>query len=244
MKTVLLILFTALGALRMPDQMLAQDTCYNPTTNTMRSFNCLRTTVGTAGVSVFVVGGYTDRDSLGGYFSWCDNCYGMSDNGVTQLRGSSWPNGWIWVVVPQQVTVTLGYGVGRSGKAITADTTKVASKQYVDSKIAAIPVAAGTNIGNSKSGTTVTLTSSTGTGSSFDVADNDNSATNEFQSISFSKSGNIVTGAISSGTGGQFSVADGDSSNTNEFQTLSGTGNTVNLSNGGGSYTIPAEAYS
>src|SRR5690606_6046114 len=41
-----------------------------------------------------------------------------------------------------------------------------------------------TNLGSSKSGVNVTVTSSTGTNTTFSVADNDNSASNELQSIS------------------------------------------------------------
>src|SRR5690606_9264382 len=42
-----------------------------------------------------------------------------------------------------------------------------------------------TNIGSSKVSNTVTLTSSTGTGTAFSVADDDNSSTNEIQGINY-----------------------------------------------------------
>src|SRR5690554_6806948 len=56
-----------------------------------------------------------------------------------------------------------------------------------------------TNLGSSKSGVNVTVTSSTGTNTTFSVADNDNSPTNEIQSLGLS--GTTLT--ISGGGGSQ-----------------------------------------
>ncbi len=74
-----------------------------------------------------------------------------------------------------------------------------------------------------------TIDISNGNSVSFDVADNDDDAGNELQTIN--KILNTVT--LSDG-GGSISVDDGDSDNTNELQVLTKVGNQVDLSNGGG----------
>ncbi len=75
-------------------------------------------------------------------------------------------------------------------------------------------------------GTNRTVNISNGTNVTFDVADNDNSATNEIQALTK--------------TGGQISLSNGggtvtlnDDSNTNEIQTLSKAGATISLTSGG-----------
>ncbi len=96
----------------------------------------------------------------------------------------------------------------------------------------------GTNTDNqdlssSSSGNNRTVDITGGTSTTFNVADNDNSSTNEIQTIA--KVGSTVT--LSNG-GGSFSVNDGDISSTNEIQSLSntaaGTNRTVNISGGTG----------
>ena len=94
------------------------------------------------------------------------------------------------------------------------------------------------NLGNSASGTDRTVTISSGTGTSFSVADNDNSATNELQNLGSSASGTNRTVTISDGTSTTFSVVDLDNSTSNELQSLSQSGTTVTLSNGGGSINV------
>lgn len=75
------------------------------------------------------------------------------------------------------------------------------------------------NLSKSKVGNNVTVNISSGTGTTFSVADADSSTTNEIQNLSKSKAGNNVTVNISSGTGTTFSVADGDSLTNNELNT-------------------------
>jgi hypothetical protein len=66
----------------------------------------------------------------------------------------------------------------------------------------------------------------------------DSSATNELQNLSLSSSGSNRNIGISNGNNIIVNVNDADSSATNELQTISKTGNTVSLSNGGGSVTV------
>ncbi|MDZ4846128.1 MAG: hypothetical protein SH857_11325, partial [Chitinophagales bacterium] len=70
--------------------------------------------------------------------------------------------------------------------------------------------------------------------------DADSSPTNEIQNLSSSVVGANVTVNISGGTGTSFSVNDADSDTANEIQALSLSGNTLSLSNGGGSVNLPA----
>ncbi len=86
------------------------------------------------------------------------------------------------------------------------------------------------DLGNTVSGTDVTVSITGGTSTTFSVADNDNSASNELQTLS--QSGTTVS--LSSG-GGSVTV---DPSVTNELQTISQSGTTVTLSNSGGSVTV------
>ena len=97
----------------------------------------------------------------------------------------------------------------------------------------------GTNTDNQDLSSSSSLNNRTinitgGTGTTFNVADNDNNVTNELQTIS--KAGSTVTLSIG---GGSFTdaVNDADANATNELQTISKVGSTVILSNGGGSFT-------
>jgi hypothetical protein len=96
----------------------------------------------------------------------------------------------------------------------------------------------GTNTDNqdlssSSSGNNRTIDITGGNSTTFNVADNDNNAANELQTIS--KAGATVT--LSNG-GGSFvdDDTDPDADPTNELQTISKVGSTVTLSNGGGSF--------
>jgi trimeric autotransporter adhesin len=87
----------------------------------------------------------------------------------------------------------------------------------------------------------LSITNSKGTiqisgGNSIKLADS--SATNEFQNLSVSSNGSNRNIGISNGNNIIVNVNDADSSVTNELQTISKTGNTVTLSNGGGSVTV------
>jgi hypothetical protein len=79
----------------------------------------------------------------------------------------------------------------------------------------------------SKTGSTISL--SQGGGS---IQDDDK------QTLSISGTSNIKTIAISNGNNVKFNNNDADSSSTNELQSLSKTGNTISLSNGGGSVVV------
>lgn len=105
---------------------------------------------------------------------------------------------------------------------------------YIATKADLAGAGGAQSLSSSKSGNTVTLGITGGTGTVFSVADADSSITNEIQTVS--KSGNIVT---LSNSGGAFSVADSDSSATNEIQNLSiGTRTSttvpINISSGTG----------
>ena len=92
------------------------------------------------------------------------------------------------------------------------------------------------NLGSSSSGNNRTVTISGGSPTTFNVADNDNNAGNELQTIS--KSGATVT---LSKSGGAFSINDGDSNPANELQNLSSTSSGTNRTiaiNGGTNATI------
>lgn len=109
------------------------------------------------------------------------------------------------------------------------------------------------NLGNTVTGENRTITITGGTSTTFSIADNDNSTTNEIQTLSLagnnlslSAGGGTVT--LPTGTtytaGAGISLAgnvitnSGDLSATNEIQTISKAGNTVTLSNSGGSFTV------
>jgi len=80
-------------------------------------------------------------------------------------------------------------------------------------------------------GTNRTINITNGTSVTLDVADNDNSSTNEIQTLS--KAGTVVS--LSNG-GGAITLNDDDA--TNEIQALAKTGATISLSNGGGSVVL------
>ncbi|MCB9232295.1 MAG: tail fiber domain-containing protein [Bacteroidia bacterium] len=111
--------------------------------------------------------------------------------------------------------------------------TDAANKAYVDAHTDADadPSNEIQNLSSTVSGTNRTINISGGTGTTISVADNDNSSTNELQTIS--KSGSTVT--LSNG-GGTFTddVNDADSDPSNELQNLSLSGNTLNISGGTG----------
>ncbi|GIL22817.1 MAG: hypothetical protein BroJett042_13300 [Bacteroidota bacterium] len=108
------------------------------------------------------------------------------------------------------------------------------------------------SLGNTAAGVNRTITITGGASTTFSVADNDNSVTNEIQTLSLSganltlsNGGGTVTlptgTTYTAGTGisiaGNVITNSGDLSATNEIQTISKAGNTVTLSNGGGSFT-------
>jgi len=99
------------------------------------------------------------------------------------------------------------------------------------------------NTGVSLNGTTLSVTDAGGS-KTVDLSslgnDADSSPTNEIQNLSSSVVGANVTVNISGGTGTSFSVNDADSDTANEIQALSLSGNTLSLSNGGGSVNLPA----
>jgi hypothetical protein len=86
------------------------------------------------------------------------------------------------------------------------------------------------SLGNSV-GTNRTINITNGTSVTLDVADNDNSSTNEIQTLS--KAGTVVS--LSNGGG---AITLNDDNATNEIQALTKTGATISLSNGGGSITL------
>jgi hypothetical protein len=94
------------------------------------------------------------------------------------------------------------------------------------------------NLSNTTTGTQRTINISGGTGTTIDVADNDNSATNEIQNLTNTVAGTQRTINISGGTGTTIDVADNDNNSTNEIQTLSLTGSTLSIS-GGNSVLLP-----
>ena len=118
--------------------------------------------------------------------------------------------------------------------------TDAANKAYVDAHTDADsnPSNELQNLNSTTSGTNRTLNITGGTGTTINVADNDNNSSNELQTIS--KSGSTVT--LSNG-GGSFTdaVNDADASATNELQNLSISGNTLSISSGN-SVTLPGSA--
>lgn len=88
-----------------------------------------------------------------------------------------------------------------------------------------------------QSGTTVTLSHGGGT---FSVADNDNDASNEIQSLGSTSSGTFRTINISGGgTSTFFDIADNDNDPANEYNTgIALTGNTLEVTDGGGTQSI------
>lgn len=66
---------------------------------------------------------------------------------------------------------------------------------------------------------------------------------NQSQNLSSNKTGNNVTVNITGGTGTTFSVSDADSVVGNELQTFSRSGDTITLSNGGGSFIDSVKTY-
>ncbi len=109
------------------------------------------------------------------------------------------------------------------------------------------------NLGNTSAGVNRTITITGGTSTTFSIADDDNSVSNEIQALSLagntlslSSGGGTVTlptgTTYTAGTGisiaGNVITNSGDLSNTNELQTISKTGNNATLSNGGGSFTV------
>ncbi len=109
------------------------------------------------------------------------------------------------------------------------------------------------NLGNTAAGVNRTITITGGTSTTFSVADDDNNIANEIQALSLAGNnlslsnggGTVVLPAgttYTAGTGislaGDIVTNTGDLSTTNEIQTVSKVGNTVTLSNSGGSFTV------
>lgn len=97
------------------------------------------------------------------------------------------------------------------------------------------------DLSSSATGINRTINITGGSSTTIDVADNDNSATNEIQNLSSSATGTNRTIGITGGTSTVIDVADSDNSVTNEIQnlgsTVAGTNRTINIS-GGTSTTI------
>jgi hypothetical protein len=70
------------------------------------------------------------------------------------------------------------------------------------------------------------------------IEDADANPNNELQELSNSATGENRTIEITEGNSITFNIADGDNDDTNEFQTIEKSGNTVTLSNGGGSFSV------
>ncbi len=148
----------------------------------------------------------------------------------------------------QNLSQVLAQNNSAGGSKITSlgtptANTDAATKAYVDAHIDAdaSPTNELQNLSSSSSGINRTINISGGTGTTIDVADNDNNATNESQTLS--RSGSNVTLTQVSGTGGgMVSIDDADANPINEAQTLTKTGSTVSLSDvsgsGGGSFII------
>ncbi len=97
----------------------------------------------------------------------------------------------------------------------------------------------GTAIGTSK-----VINISNGTGVTIDVADNDNSSTNELQNLSLGTStGTNRVINIAGGTGVTIDVADNDNNPSNEIQDLSLVGNNLRITNNSGASTINLAPY-
>ncbi len=96
------------------------------------------------------------------------------------------------------------------------------------------------NLGSSASGTNRTITITGGTGTTIDVADNDNDVNNEIQTIS--KTGSTVS--LSSG-GGSFTDEkdDADADPLNEIQDLNLSGNILTITNNASPTSINLSAY-
>jgi hypothetical protein len=118
--------------------------------------------------------------------------------------------------------------------SLTGDATTVSLAPYLDNTDAQ-------NLSNTATGTQRTINISGGTGTTIDVADNDNSVTNEIQNLTNTVTGTQRTINISGGTGTTIDVADNDNSITNEIQSLTLTGSSLSIS-GGNTVTISGTA--
>ncbi len=100
------------------------------------------------------------------------------------------------------------------------------------------------NLSNTTSGTNRTINISGGTGTTIDVADNDNDANNEIQNLGSSASGTNRTITVSGGgSSTTIDVADNDNDGTNEIQDLSLSGNDLTITNNGSATTIDLSSY-
>ncbi len=145
--------------------------------------------------------------------------------------------------------------------SLTGDATAVDLSPYLDNTDSQ-------DLGNTVSGTSRTITITGGASTTFSIADNDNSSSNEIQDLSRSGNtlslsgdgtsvdlapyldntdnqdlGNTVSGTnrtvtITGGNSTTFSVADNDNSTSNEIQDLSRSGNTLSLSGDGTSVDL------
>ncbi len=96
-------------------------------------------------------------------------------------------------------------------------------------------------ISSSATGTDRTITLSQSNATTIDVADDDNDASNELQDLSSTKAGNEVTIDISNGVGTTINVDDADADPENELQQLQLSGDTISLSQNGGSIVMPSD---
>lgn len=115
---------------------------------------------------------------------------------------------------------------------LTNDATTINLAPYLDNTDSQ-------SLSSTIAGTNRTINISGGTGTTIDVADNDNSTTNEIQNLGNTVSGTQRTITISGGTSTTIDVADNDNNSTNEIQNLTYIPGTNNLAiSGGNSVTI------
>ncbi len=98
-------------------------------------------------------------------------------------------------------------------------------------------------ISSSVNGTERTISLSQSNATVVDVADNDNDAGNELQDLTSTKVGNVVSIEISNGLGTSINLDDLDADPSNELQVLSLNGDSLSLSNGGGTVIISQSTY-
>lgn len=111
--------------------------------------------------------------------------------------------------------------------SLTNDATTINLAPYLDNTD-------NQNLSSTSSATNRTINISGGASTTIDVADNDNSSTNEIQNLGSTISGTQRTITISGGTSTIIDVADNDNNSTNEIQNLTYTALTNNLAIAGG----------
>jgi len=115
--------------------------------------------------------------------------------------------------------------------SLTNDATPINLAPYLDNTDSQ-------NLSSTISGTDRTINISGGTGTTINVADNDNSSTNEIQNLGNTVSGTQRTITISGGSSTIIDVADNDNNSTNEIQNLTYTAGTNSLAISGGNSQV------